>query len=251
MKGIQSGLNYYVLWRLFLGGSQDQPEENRTATSTLWVLKNSKKHVEQLQRRVAATQSQHYSTEVGCLLDNRPLPASSKLRRFIPFLDAHGLLRVGGRLQNAFLGEQEKHPIIIPCESHIDELLIRDAHLKTLHGGPHLVQSHLLRTYWIIRARNRIRRLTRQCVRCTRFQGQKQTQQMTPLSAARVTPARTFSRTGLDYAGPFQLRTTKGCGHKSYKGYVCVFICLVTRAIHLEVVSDFLPKLPCLRLGVL
>ena len=61
---------------------------------------------------------------------------------------------------------------------------------------------------------------------------------MAPLPAVRVTPARPFSRMGLDYAGPFQPRTTKGRGHKSYKRYVCVSICLFMRAIHLEVVSD-------------
>lgn len=80
--------------------------------------------------------------------------------------------------------------------------------------------------------------ITRKCVRCTRFQAPKQTQLMAPLPSVRVTPARPFSRTGLDYAGPFQMRTTKGRGHKAYKGYVCVFVCLVTRGVHLEVVLD-------------
>lgn len=55
---------------------------------------------------------------------------------------------------------------------------------------------------------------------------------------ARVTPARPFTNTGLDYAGSFQVRPTKGRGHKAHKGYVSVFVCMVTRAVHLELVLD-------------
>lgn len=52
------------------------------------------------------------------------------------------------------------------------------------------------------------------------------------------TPARPFLRSGVDYAGPINVRTTKGRGHRSYKGYICLFVCMVTRALHLEAVSD-------------
>uniref|UniRef100_A0A1Y1N7Y6 Integrase catalytic domain-containing protein n=2 Tax=Photinus pyralis TaxID=7054 RepID=A0A1Y1N7Y6_PHOPY len=55
----------------------------------------------------------------------------------------------------------------------------------------------------------------------------------------RVTPSRAFLNTGVDYAGPIWLKTTKGRGHKANKGYISVFVCLATRAIHLEVVSDY------------
>lgn len=61
---------------------------------------------------------------------------------------------------------------------------------------------------------------------------------MAPLPPVRVTPARPFTCTGLDYAGPFMMRTTKGRGHKAHKGYVCVFVCMVTKAVHLEVAED-------------
>ncbi|XP_058810131.1 uncharacterized protein LOC131675240 [Phymastichus coffea] len=43
---------------------------------------------------------------------------------------------------------------------------------------------------------------------------------------------------GIDYAWPIQVRTSKGRGQKSYKGYVALFICFATKAVHLEVVSD-------------
>ena len=56
------------------------------------------------------------------------------------------------------------------------------------------------------------------------------------LSSARVNVSDIFSHVGIDFAGPIRVRTSPGRGHKSVKGYVCVFVCLSTKAIHLEVV---------------
>ncbi|KMQ89080.1 hypothetical protein RF55_11328 [Lasius niger] len=62
---------------------------------------------------------------------------------------------------------------------------------------------------------------------------------MGDLPRRRVTPARPFLNTGVDYAGPIQLRTTKGRRHHSYKAFIAVFVCLNTRAVHFKVVSDY------------
>lgn len=51
-----------------------------------------------------------------------------------PFVDVMGILRVGGRLQLADINDGMKHPIIIPNKSSLTNLLISDAHQKTLHG---------------------------------------------------------------------------------------------------------------------
>lgn len=64
-------------------------------------------------------------------------------------------------------------------------------------------------------------------------------QLMGNLPRKRVVPAKPFLHTGVDNAGPIQLRTTKGRGHRSYKAFVAIFVCLASRAVHLEVVSDY------------
>ncbi|KAL6417860.1 hypothetical protein ACFW04_012486 [Cataglyphis niger] len=74
---------------------------------------------------------------------------------------------------------------------------------------------------------------------CARWRGATQQQIMGDLPRLRVTPARPFLQTGVDYAGPIQLRTTKGRGHRSHKAFIAVFVCLSTKAVHLEVVSDY------------
>ncbi|CAK1583461.1 unnamed protein product [Parnassius mnemosyne] len=61
---------------------------------------------------------------------------------------------------------------------------------------------------------------------------------MGQLPVARVTPIRPFYQSGVDYAGPIQIRTSKGRGHRAYKGYICLFVCMATRAVHLEAVTD-------------
>ncbi|XP_029167427.1 uncharacterized protein LOC114937925 [Nylanderia fulva] len=62
---------------------------------------------------------------------------------------------------------------------------------------------------------------------------------MDDLLVPRVTPSRPFLHTGIDYAGPVWLRTSKGRGHKTTKGFIVVFVCLASRAVHLDAASNY------------
>ncbi|XP_062539151.1 uncharacterized protein LOC134207450 [Armigeres subalbatus] len=57
------------------------------------------------------------------------------------------------------------------------------------------------------------------------------------LPDSRVNPAPPFSKVGIDYAGPFMLKTG-GRGSRPQKAYVVVFVCMVVKAIHFELVSN-------------
>lgn len=59
------------------------------------------------------------------------------------------------------------------------------------------------------------------------------------LPSLRVRPARPFLNSGIDYAGLFNLKTCSGRSRKTYKGYVALFVCFVTSAVHLEVITDY------------
>ncbi|XP_014300643.1 uncharacterized protein LOC103579429 [Microplitis demolitor] len=63
---------------------------------------------------------------------------------------------------------------------------------------------------------------------------------MGQLPTTRVTPARAFLHPGLDYIGPVTLKTFQGRGAKSFKGWIAVFVCFTTSAIHLKIVTDYL-----------
>ncbi|XP_011165768.1 uncharacterized protein LOC105200091 [Solenopsis invicta] len=62
---------------------------------------------------------------------------------------------------------------------------------------------------------------------------------MGQLPLSRVTPCRPLYHVGVDYAGPLTLKTFRGRGAKTYKGYFVIFICFSTSAIHLEVATDY------------
>ncbi|XP_046406349.1 uncharacterized protein LOC124171250 [Ischnura elegans] len=183
---------------------------------------------------IRSTQSTAFRDELAALTSGKSLKRSSPLLLLRPFCDADGLLRVGGRLRNAMLDYDEKHPIIIPKDHHFTVLLVRHAHAVTLHGGLQATAAYLAQRYWIIRSRVVVKREIRTCVTCALFRGETLVQRMGDLPEERVKPQRPFLSTGLDYAGPFLLRATKGRGHKAYKGYICLFIWKFIKAVELE-----------------
>ncbi|KAJ0181817.1 hypothetical protein K1T71_002539 [Dendrolimus kikuchii] len=192
-----------------------------------WLL--AKELGDVLNACIKRCQNQYFDTD---------LAKNNKLSSLNPFRDNNGIWRVGGRLQHASLSEDRKHPILIPRQSHIAKLIIANAHEKTLHGGPQLTINYIHSKYWIVNLRNLVKSYIHKCVTCIRYSSTTVHPLMGQLPTARATTSRPFLQSGLDYAGPIAVRTTKGRGHKATKGYICLFICMATRAIHLEVVSD-------------
>ncbi|KAJ0180611.1 hypothetical protein K1T71_004015 [Dendrolimus kikuchii] len=61
---------------------------------------------------------------------------------------------------------------------------------------------------------------------------------MADLPADRVSPQPVFSQVSTDFAGPFLIKSSTLRNAKLLKGYFCVFVCLATKAVHLEAVSE-------------
>lgn len=61
---------------------------------------------------------------------------------------------------------------------------------------------------------------------------------MGDLPKNRIAVTHPFTHVGVDYAGPVQMRVSRGRGQKSFKGYIAVFVCMASKAVHLEAVSE-------------
>ncbi|XP_023248344.1 uncharacterized protein LOC111644037 [Copidosoma floridanum] len=184
------------------------------------------------------SQVRYFAADIKTLKNSLPVKISSPLSRLSAFLDDEGILRVGGRLRHSLLAYEEKHPPVLDARCPLSRLVIDWAHQRALHGGFRSTYSHVMRRAWIVGGAVEIKRRVHQCVVCSKAPARPLHQFMAPLPTARVTPARPFTRTGVDYAGPFSILRSKGRGAKSVKGYVAVFVCMWSKALHLEPVGD-------------
>lgn len=194
----------------------------------------------ELQRSVITicktVQQQEFTTEYEHLKKNKVF--TSKLQNLSPFLDENGLIRVGGRLKNAHISSHAKHPILLPKSGNISSLIVDYYHLKNLHAGPQLLQSLVAQHFWILSARSLIRSRIHKCLTCFRHRPRIVYPLMGNLPEARVNPSPSFKTSGLDYAGPFEMKVHTLRRAKIVKCYVCLFVCFATKAIHIELVSD-------------
>ncbi|XP_075151102.1 uncharacterized protein LOC142225212 [Haematobia irritans] len=179
-----------------------------------------------------------FSAEITCLHNGREISKSSELVKLSPYIDENGLLRVGGRISNSELLSEIQHPIILPKKHEVTILILKEEHIKNLHPGVSTLFVIVRQTYWIMGARNLIRQLTHKCLKCFRHARHITQQRMADLPKVRVRQAFPFQNTGCDYAGPITLRIHSGRNSKTSKGYICLFVCMVTSAIHLELVTD-------------
>ena len=86
-----------------------------------------------------------------------------------------------------------------------------------------------------------VQSITRSCIVCRRETAKPQSQKMRKVPIESVTPNHTgtmFANVGIDYAGPVKMKYGSVRRPTVVKAYICVFVSLSVKAVHLEVVSD-------------
>ncbi|XP_075151138.1 uncharacterized protein LOC142225249 [Haematobia irritans] len=187
---------------------------------------------------IGVAQRRFYADEYYALENKQPIPAKSKLLTLNPFLDKEKILRMNGRLANSTLPYKERHPIILPEKSHFCKLLITFTHKVLLHAEHQSMLRAIRAEFYIIRLKNAVRHCIRNSCTCVMYKHKVRNQIMAALPEERCTFSLPFTNTGLDFAGPFDLKSSRLRNAKLQKGYAAVFVCLATRAVHLEACSD-------------
>lgn len=188
---------------------------------------------------IRLTQKHYFKDEIASLQLNGKVKNSSNIKQLCVFLDENELIRVGGRLKNADIPFDQKHQILLPNVSPVTELIIENVHKNNLHAGPRATEAAIRQKFWIIASQTTIKRVLHKCVKCARFKGRTMKQLMADLPSERVNaPFKPFLKTAVDFAGPINIKTSTLRAAKIVKAYIAIFVCLATKAMHIEAVSD-------------
>ncbi|XP_014212664.1 uncharacterized protein LOC106642401 [Copidosoma floridanum] len=184
-------------------------------------------------RLLKSIQSEQFGREIR-QIKKTGSTKNTKLAAFNPFIGPNGLLRVGGRLRNAQISDEQKYPILLPSYHHITDLIIRQTHQSLLHAGIQSTLYRIRQKFWLLDGKNQVRRIVRHCVTCVKhrpvaFQGK-----MSDLPQARVQQASVFEHVGIDNFGPINIKEKQFRNRVILQAYGCVFICMNTKAVHIR-----------------
>ena len=162
----------------------------------------------------------------------------NSMKKFVPYLDADNILRVGGRLQYCGdLTEEAKHPAFLPPEHKITKLFVLNQHAKLAHRASDWILSSLISDVGVIpiNGARTVRSMIKDCFVCKLLQTTRSEQLMAPLPEFRVKPREAvFHSISIDYAGPYEVKR----GRSLEKRWVCLFVCNVTTAVRIELVES-------------
>ena len=140
-----------------------------------------------------------------------------------------GIYECRGRIQGSY-------PVYLPPKVVLSEKIVQDAHELTLHGGVGLTMALVRRDYWIPRLRQLARSVNTRCFGCKKFHT---TAFHNPppgnLPVERTEGSSPFEVIGVDYAGLIVYKVSK---KREGKSYILLFACSLSRAIHLELLTD-------------
>ncbi|KAJ8944575.1 hypothetical protein NQ314_009446 [Rhamnusium bicolor] len=107
---------------------------------------------------VRVSQADSFSSELQHLQNKQKIKTKGCLSGLNPFIDSHGIIRVGGRINLSQLDYEKKHPILISAKHVLTSLFFSFEHHRLLHAGPQLLLYSIREKFWPLGGRNLARK---------------------------------------------------------------------------------------------
>ncbi len=147
-----------------------------------------------------------YPEVFDCLASGRRLPKQHPLAKFDMSLDKDQLLLISGRIRDPQDSSKSKTLIPLSLKSPLTKLLISTLHRVYSHAGVSILLCILAVTYHIPGLKNYLKMISRNCPTCQKAYSRPLCQRIGLLPLSRTTTTMPFNITGVDFAGPLQIR---------------------------------------------
>ncbi|KAK3714890.1 hypothetical protein QZH41_001884 [Actinostola sp. cb2023] len=131
---------------------KEQPRQQPRVLALAEIKNTSHEVVRLLQR-------QSFQEEYVALRAGQQVKRQSRLANLNPILSEDGIIRVGGRIHRDPIAFTTAHPIILPKDHPVSELMVRYYHKILGHAGREHVLSAIRQSFWILQARSLVRRI--------------------------------------------------------------------------------------------
>ncbi len=187
-------------------------------------------------------QSEAYHDVFPAVRNSVSLPKSHQLHKFHLSLSEHGHLLALTRIRDPQSPSSPTALTVLPKSSELTQLLLRSLHIAYSHAGVSAMHSIVSHSFLIPSLRSCLKRISRSCIICQKAYAKPLAHTMGLLPSVRTTPAPPFAHTGVDFAGPFMLRVGHTRKPSYIKTYAVVFVCMVTKAVHLDLAASLSTK---------
>ena len=175
-------------------------------------------------------------TEYSNVIDSISKEKSNYLRTQLGlYIDNNGLIRCKSRLENAEICEGSRYPLLLPKYHRYTDLEIQYYHERAFYTGCAQTLGLIRQKSWIPQGRAAVNRVLKRCAICRRHKGGPYKMPFrSPIPTERVSASAPFTYVGVDNFGPLYMKVNR----QTPKALVCLYTCLATRAIHLELIND-------------
>jgi hypothetical protein len=151
------------------------------------------------------------------------------------FMDKEGLLRINSRVNLNSLTFPQQFAPLLPRKNDLVSVLLKSYHERYQHITLESQIADLRTKCWVLQVRTALQEVKKGCNECNLRNAQTYTPEMAPLPEYRVNEQLDpFEVTGIDAFGPITVIVYG----RPKKIWVLIFVCTMTRFIHLHIIES-------------
>jgi hypothetical protein len=151
------------------------------------------------------------------------------------FMDPQGLMRINARTNLNSMDFPQQYVPLLPRKNAYVKALLEYYHHKFNHIAIESQIAEIRTKAWIPKIRTELKSVRANCYICKIRLAKAYSPPMAPLPSDRTNPdLKPFEVTGVDCLGPI----TVCCNNRSKKIWIIIFVCALTRFIHLHILDS-------------